>query len=347
MIRTLLVIALALTLGVATLAGEITLRPGARVAPGATISLADVADLSGADAEALADATILTLADGAKRASIEPRDVRAALDERSVNWGRLTLRGARCEIVVIQPAEEKPAPRAPAPAPIDPMQPIDPAAPSTVRTIAGATLARLFSVQLTDLKVAFDESARALLDTPAYGRRVQIQPAAAPSGSRIPLNVWIYDHDRVVSSGQIRADVLVRRTAVVASAALSRGQAISAGDVSLETMWLEPDAGSPIDTLDDAVGLVCRTRIPAGTTLRADHLERPLVVRRGDLVTVHCISGGIVVKSPARALSDGHDGEVIEFQVDKSRRPFLARVNGAGRAVMVISAEPGPTEQHR
>lgn len=325
-------------------AAEIALRPAVRAVADRALTLADVADLSGAEAETLAGVVVHAGLGAGERGVVQMRDVRAALDAHGVNWGKVSVRGSECELVVAA------APKAERPAPVAPQEPppkhetIRDTGSSTVRTAVAGTLANLFGVTLEDLQIAFDDADGALLATGGEGRRIEVQPAASPSASRIPLNVWIYEGDRVVASGQIRADVRVRRDAVIAMAGLRRGQTISAGDVTLETMWTEPSAGAPIASLDEAVGQVCRTRVPAGTALRADHVERAMVVKRGDLVTVHCVSGGIVVKAPARAQSDGRDGEVIEFKLDKSKRPFLARISGAGRAVMVSGSEAGATE---
>ncbi|MBL0921586.1 MAG: flagellar basal body P-ring formation protein FlgA [Phycisphaerales bacterium] len=348
MTRLLLIVVLALSalsLCGAALGGQIALRSSARVPAERAVLLSDIADLTGHEAQALAGVEVhAPLAHGARAAATE-REVRAALDRHGVNWGRVTLRGSTCELIAPAAAKPeappRPAPQEPAPKHVV----IDAAGAPTVRTAAAQTLARLFEVELHDLQIAFDDPDGSLLSVSGAGRRIDAQPAASANGSRIPMNIWVYEADAVVASGIIRADVRVRRTAVIASGALRRGQEISSGDVTLETLWMEPGAGRPITSIDEAVGQVCRTRIPAGTALRADHVERAVIVRRGDLVTVHCVAGGVVVKTPARAQTDGRDGDVIEFKVDRSRRPFLARMSGPGRAVMIAGA--GRTEDER
>ena len=327
------------------LGAGIALRPAVRAVADRALTLADVADLSGAEAEALAGVVVHAGLGAGERGVVRMRDVRAALDAHGVNWGRISVRGSECELVVAAAPKTERAPAAERSAPEPRHQTVSASDSPTVRTEVAGTLANLFGVALEDLQIAFDDADGALLATGGEGRRIEVQPAASPSASRIPLNVWVYEGDRVVVSGQIRADVRVRRDAVIATAALRRGQTISAGDVTLETLWTEPSAGAPIASLEEAVGQVSRTRIPAGTAIRADHIERAMVVKRGDLVTVHCVSGGIVVKAPARAQSDGRDGEVIEFKLDKSKRPFLARISGAGRAVMVSGSGGGATEE--
>lgn len=349
--RILLVILAALLGSIPAFSAEIALRPSARVPADRAVVLADVADLSGDEALALGQVEVRQAVGASRRASVDMREVRAALEANGVNWGKVTLRGASCELVAAAPP--------PAPTPAPPAEPVAAkamaeAAPThevvratdaaTVRKAAAQMLARLFEVELEDLQIAFDDPASPLLATSGVGRRIEVQPAASPSTSRIPLSVWVYDGDRVLASGLVRADVLVRRPVVIAAGGLRRGQVISDGDVSAEVVWTEPSAGSPIASVEEVVGQVCRTRIPTGTALLAEHIEPALLVKRGDLVTIHCISGGVVVKAPARAQSDGRDGETIEFKMDKSKRSFLARIDGAGRAVMLTGADAGRTE---
>jgi flagella basal body P-ring formation protein FlgA len=63
------------------------------------------------------------------------------------------------------------------------------------------------------------------------------------------------------------------------------------------------------------------------------------VVRRGELVTVHCVSGGIVVKAKARARAEARQDEVIELQMDGSKKTFRARIVGPGRAVVNLDQQ--------
>ncbi|MCA9292865.1 MAG: flagella basal body P-ring formation protein FlgA, partial [Phycisphaerales bacterium] len=67
-----------------------------------------------------------------------------------------------------------------------------------------------------------------------------------------------------------------------------------------------------------------------------------LAIRRGDLVQVHCLSGGLVVRGRGRAMANGRVGELIECKLEGAERSFLARVDGPGRVVMeaVSAGEP-------
>ncbi len=80
-----------------------------------------------------------------------------------------------------------------------------------------------------------------------------------------------------------------------------------------------------------------RRNIAAGSVVRVDSLEPPIACERGDLVKVHCVSGGIVVKAWARAQGQARDGEMVELLMTGSKKSFQARMTGLGVAVMNLA----------
>jgi flagella basal body P-ring formation protein FlgA len=69
-----------------------------------------------------------------------------------------------------------------------------------------------------------------------------------------------------------------------------------------------------------------------------------VVIRRGEMVSVDCLSGRVVLRATARALSAGVEGQIIEFKVPGADRTFTARVAGPGRAVAMANATSSASE---
>jgi flagella basal body P-ring formation protein FlgA len=107
-----------------------------------------------------------------------------------------------------------------------------------------------------------------------------------------------------------------------------------------DRQWLAPTIQPA--TAAQAIGAIVRGRVEAGKVVMAKDVEPPIIVKKGDLVSVDCIAGTVVVGTTARAKENGTDGQVIEFQSLQSKKTFQARINGNGRAVMVI---PGENDQ--
>lgn len=331
MSRTLAMLTLALAAAAAH-AQEVALRGSVRIEPGRPALLGDVADLSGPGAEALARLVVLpevsALASGWVR--LDAAAVRAAVAAHDETLAELAvIRGTACHVRAHAPPalpEDRPARVAEDPAP-DARRYVGEA---TVRGHVAARIAWILGVDPGDLRLSFEGSDADLLATPTGDHVVEVQPTGR--SDRLPLAVRVYDANGIVATGTVRVGVLVRRHALVASRALRRGEVISAADVTGDEQWLAP--GVRVASREDAVGAVVRGRLEPGELLTVDALDAPIVVNKGDLVTISAVSPSVVVTEIARATESGRVGDVIRFEsVDGKRRAFAARMSARGRAV--------------
>jgi flagellar basal body P-ring formation protein FlgA len=310
---------------------SIELKSSARVQPGAAVTLAEVATLSGDDAIALASVNVLP--EGAGRPSkLSIQDLRRILStQASVNWGRITMRGSMCVLAAPAPAP-KAAPTAFMPqtsAAID---------PNSVRRAVADRIARIVQAEAASLRLTFDTGDDEILNQSVTGRTLEIKPTA--SSDRLPLALTLYEGDRIVISRSIRVAVLVRKTVVIAAVAKSRGEAIGAGDVTIDEQWVGPNLKSA--SPDAVIGSAAQGRIATGQIIGVGDVSAPLVVSKGEQVAVSCVSGSVVLTTKARALTSGRVGDVVTFQGLEDKRTFTARMSGKGRAV--VTADASPTE---
>jgi flagella basal body P-ring formation protein FlgA len=157
------------------------------------------------------------------------------------------------------------------------------------------------------------------------------------------VDVRILAGGRTVRSGTVRADVELHKRALVAARELRRHEAADAGAVEVVPMWVAPGGSPVVEDPQLLQGRWAKGRIEAGSILREGEFEPAIVVRRGELVSVLCLSGGVEVTTRARALADGRLGDVIECRKDRRSEPFTALVDGVGRVVMSMDAG-GPGE---
>ncbi|HMN40141.1 MAG TPA: flagellar basal body P-ring formation chaperone FlgA [Phycisphaerales bacterium] len=267
--------------------------------------------------------------------------VRAAMDAAGVMWARTTLRGSSCRVTDGNGAMEPRPSGGPTvdPGPLSAVpQAIGGADAGTVRGAIGARLAALYGVAGEDLRVAFDSPDEAFLSqavtSGAGDRRVDVQPSSGGASARTPVNVFIYEGDRLTQTRLVGTRALVNRTVVTARAPVTRGQAIAEEMVEVGRQWLPPNARLSV-TLEEAVGQVAARPIAAGAIVTTADVTAPVVCKRGDIVWVHVLSGGMSVKAKARAMAQARDGERVQLKLDGSDRTFTARMSGPGRAVML------------
>jgi flagella basal body P-ring formation protein FlgA len=211
-------------------------------------------------------------------------------------------------------------------------------------------VAQLVGAEADAVRVLFEDAAKDLLDTPTAGRVVDITPSGM--ADRLPLAIRVFEKDRIVAQGSVRVAVSVRREVLVAKNPLKRGDTMELKDAAIEARWVGPtfQGASP----EDFGSVVRAGKLSPGQLITDADLTPAVVVRKGEMVSVSCVAGSVVVKTMARASSDARRGEVIRFEgeeksdkgKERSRRVFLARVAGPGRAVTVAASaeEAAPQE---
>lgn len=327
----------------------IALRPSAQLPNGAQeVRLADIADVSGPDAAALNSLVIAgDIAQTAGRDGQVPLTldrVRTALEgQPGVNLGKIAMRGGTCTVqVATASAEARPA-RTPPGRTDRRAEPaaIDISGPPTIRTAIAEKLAAAHGVEHDDLRIGFDDSDESVLSRDAGGR-LDIHFGGNATSPRLPITVTMYEADpsavgnlRIAFSRTVQADVLIRRAVPVAATVIERGRPIGSEDLVNEIRWVTPTRAEQ-PAIDDLIGLNAQRRIAAGQTVSPTDVAAPQACKRGDTVFVHCLSGGLVVKVKAKALSSARDGELVQLKIDGSEEPFEARMSGRGRAVMEV-----------
>ncbi len=120
--------------------------------------------------------------------------------------------------------------------------------------------------------------------------------------------------------------VSVRRVVVVTALPLERGKTLTPDDVILAERDLAAVAGGYLTRIEAASGQVLRRAVPAGAALSPALLEAPLLIRRGQPVTLQARTGALMVQAPGLARGDGALGQVIEVQNASSKKIIQAVV---------------------
>jgi flagella basal body P-ring formation protein FlgA len=128
---------------------------------------------------------------------------------------------------------------------------------------------------------------------------------------------------------RVRVTVIAPR--VIAAEDLKPGRVIDASQVRVEMREDFPAVNVFVTALEQAAGRVLERPVASGTALRAQWLETPKEVVRGDTVQVEVWSGSAHLKLPAVAESSGSTGQSIPVRNTDSKKRFWATVVGKGR----------------
>lgn len=330
--------AAALAIAADALADTVRLRAAVRIAPAGEITLADIADLDGARAQALASTRIARGETGAFTIAadrVRQILVMAGADLRSVEIdGRETivrpLRGAA--------AAETPVASTPAASGVRVIDPAKEAGAHSALAVICEMMRNAFGDDAAALRLECSEEQLAKI-APKTGFRYEVVRKTALRASRVEFEVIARDGAGDESRVRMRVTPKLEREVLVARAASHRGEEADESSVAREKRLLEIDQSKDALGAADARGATFARSVAAGKVIERGDIARSNEIKRRDTVTVRREVGMVAIEFEAVALEDGSVGDVISVERTDRRRsrdskPLSAEVVGPGRVVI-------------
>ncbi len=126
----------------------------------------------------------------------------------------------------------------------------------------------------------------------------------------------------------VEAAVAMLPSVVVTAHALARGSVIGAADVRLEPVGPDTVLGDCFHTIEEVVGGETTQSVGEGEAIMKRVVRAPLLVHRGEIVTVYARAAGIYVRTVARVRQEGSLGDLVSAESLADRKSFIARVCG-------------------
>ena len=120
----------------------------------------------------------------------------------------------------------------------------------------------------------------------------------------------------------------------VLSGAIQRGDVIGARDIEMIQVREKELRGDVVISADDLIGMTPRRVMLPGKLIKINELQAPLIVERGDIVTMIFNHGAMTLTSKGKALENGAKGDLVRVANSSSSRTVEALVN-AEREVIV------------
>ncbi|MFV2065560.1 MAG: flagellar basal body P-ring formation chaperone FlgA [Pirellulales bacterium] len=307
-------------------AAEIQLRDQCR-ASGTLVRLRDVAVIIAADdeeAERLGAIDLMPAPIPGSKRRLRAREIEDLLRSRGVNLTDHRFSGA-ARIVVLPPGKRAAVRKNVRPSRLTTRRlrtKVQAGITARLREASGRDEPWRIDIELTDEQV----SLLAAVDgdcvitggaAPWIGRqRFEI---VLPPGSRMPRL-------------PLAANVSLPPALVIAVRSLAPGTVLHATDVrsvrDSDKRRSAVGGRESFHTIDEVIGMETTRSVVAGQQLDKTVLRHPLLVRRGDIVTVYARTGGIQVRTTARARDDASAGELVMVESVGDRKRYFARVTG-------------------
>jgi flagella basal body P-ring formation protein FlgA len=199
---------------------------------------------------------------------------------------------------------------------------------SDIATTAAMTLqARATQQGYDDVEVAIRPLDSSLQLT-ACDQPLQTLPASA---KRVlgPVSVGIRCEGSDPWTLYVRGTVSAHIDMPVLSTSVPRGELISSADVTLESRTVGSDLVGYVDNLDAIVGKVAKRNLRAGRPLRYSDLKAPVIVERGQTVSIVAGTAGLRVSMQGKALASGGTGD----------RVLVSNISTGKRLEGIVSAD--------
>ncbi len=159
------------------------------------------------------------------------------------------------------------------------------------------------------------------------GTRIDARGGSAPWTGPQRFEVR-YDTPQGGATVAVDAHVSLPPAVVTAVRSIRKGDIVQAADVGLDAELAEEGLKNVFHAAEEVVGREATRTIAAGRLIEQDDVRAPLLVRRGQVVTVHARAAGIRVRASARARDDGSQGDLVAVESLLDRKTFFARVCG-------------------
>jgi flagella basal body P-ring formation protein FlgA len=117
---------------------------------------------------------------------------------------------------------------------------------------------------------------------------------------------------------------------VVPAHDIARGETIAESDLTTTTVDGAALMAGTVTRMDALTGMEARRLLRAGEPLRDADVRRPVIVARGQTVTMLFTAPGVELTAMGRAMSEGGLGDTVTVQNPASYRMITATVTAPG-----------------
>ena len=128
----------------------------------------------------------------------------------------------------------------------------------------------------------------------------------------------------------------VLRPVVVANRPIARGERIHSADLHMLKLDTAQLSGAYFSDINVIAGQEARRLINTDEVIYDHAVEPPIIVKRGESVTITAQAGGLSVRMTAVAMSDGRRGDKITVKNPQSKRVLEATVSAPGQVTVAL-----------
>ena len=196
---------------------------------------------------------------------------------------------------------------------------------------------------IEQLTTDYGNESRIDYDIKSLDPRLALAECAAPlvidnksAGSIGRINLKVSCESKARWSIYVPVEVSLFRPVVISVIPVARGTTLDSGHLELREMNVSRLNGIYFSDFADVAGMQARRTLKAGMPIIAQHIEPPIIIKRGESVVMTAEGGGLIVRIPGIALRDGRKGQQISVRNKQSNRIVEATVNAPGQVSVTM-----------
>ena len=149
------------------------------------------------------------------------------------------------------------------------------------------------------------------------------------STRRFAVYVWAPADDLMARRTRVTGRLYRMNEVPVLARRVLAGEIVKKEDVKWINVRVDKIQSNTLRTAEDLIGKTPRRGLRAGVPLRVQELRRPLLVAKGDMVTIILKRPGMELSAKGRAIEDGSKGDTIRVTNSQSKNIVETVVLGA------------------
>lgn len=143
---------------------------------------------------------------------------------------------------------------------------------------------------------------------------------------RVALALIVRVNERVEKNIPLNVEVEALADVVVTTRPLERGELLEKGDVMLQKRDISTASAKVSRSVADTLGKRVRVGMRANTAVRGDYLEKPPLVKSGQMVTIVAENRAFRITATGRAKGNGAEGDTVMVQNMSAQKDVTAVV---------------------
>lgn len=120
---------------------------------------------------------------------------------------------------------------------------------------------------------------------------------------------------------------------------ITPGHEIEARDINYKRVRADRVRSQTVQDASEMIGMSLKRNLAPQRPIRRNDLRRPVMIAKGDIVTMQFRAGGLVLTAAGRAVEDGGRNATIRIRNERSRLTIEGRIIAPGQ---VVVGEPMP-----